>query len=88
MWYVWVSFDKFYPGNVYGMTVCVWADTGEIGSVQERFSTVDSPADLIASEDDIARTSTDYLSNNNLQSNVLLATWVLVPALPVRFCLV
>jgi hypothetical protein len=77
MYYVWVSFDKFYPGNVYGMTVCVWADTGEIGHVQERFSTVDPPADLIASEDDIAKASTDYESNNGIQSNMFLLTWVL-----------
>jgi hypothetical protein len=31
MRHIWVSFDKFYPCNVYGMNVYVWADTGEIG---------------------------------------------------------
>jgi hypothetical protein len=32
-WYVPLGFDKFYPGDVSGMTVSVWADTGEISTV-------------------------------------------------------
>ncbi len=29
-WYVPLGFDKFYPGDVSGLTVILWADTGEI----------------------------------------------------------
>jgi hypothetical protein len=32
-WYVSVAFDKVYPGDVTGLNVWVWADTGNIGSV-------------------------------------------------------
>jgi hypothetical protein len=53
MRHIWVSFDKFYPGYVYGMNVYVWADTGEIGHSQLRFSTVGPPDDLLVTADDI-----------------------------------
>lgn len=29
-WYVPLGFDRFYPGDVSGMTVILWADTGEV----------------------------------------------------------
>jgi len=29
-WYVPLGFDKFYPGDVTGMTVSIWADTGKV----------------------------------------------------------
>jgi hypothetical protein len=32
-WYVPLGFDKSYPGGVTGMTVSVWADTGEVSSM-------------------------------------------------------
>ena len=81
MRHVWVSFDKFYPGNVYGMNIYVWADTGKIGHIQERYSTIDPPEDLVATFDDIVRASTDFPSSNNtVQSNMLSVTWILLPA--------
>ena len=41
MWRIGVGLDKFYPGNVYGIYVDIWADTKEIRHVQETFSTLD-----------------------------------------------
>jgi hypothetical protein len=32
-WYVPLGFDKFYPGDVSGLTVILWADTGEVCSM-------------------------------------------------------
>ena len=32
-WFVQLGFDKFYPGDVTGMTITVWADTGKVGSM-------------------------------------------------------
>jgi hypothetical protein len=52
MRHVWVSLDKFYPGNVYGFNVYVWADTGEIAHIQERISTQDPPSEFVAAADD------------------------------------
>jgi hypothetical protein len=54
MRHVWVSLDKFYFGNVYGIEVYLWADTKDVYDMQERFSTLDPPADLIANFDSTA----------------------------------
>ena len=45
---VWVSLDKYYPGNVYGIEVYIWADTKEIFNIKERYSPMDPPADMVA----------------------------------------
>ena len=31
-WYVPLGFDKFYPGDVSGIAVTIWADNGQVGS--------------------------------------------------------
>lgn len=83
MRHIWVSFDKFYPGNVYGMNVYVWADTGEIGHFQERFSTVDPPTELVATADDIASGIADeQATGDKTQSNSLLVM-IMLPAFAV-----
>ena len=51
--HVWVSLDKFYPGNVYGIEVFIWADTKEICYAHERISTLDPPEELVASNEDV-----------------------------------
>jgi len=56
MRHVWVSLDKFYPpGNVYGFNVYVWADTGEICHIQERFTTINPPPELVATIDNATK---------------------------------
>jgi hypothetical protein len=78
MRHIWVSFDKFYPCNVYGMNVYVWADTGEIGHLQERFSTVDPPADLmVTNEDLVALASVDQSSEVDVAESSLFP-WMLI----------
>jgi hypothetical protein len=78
--HIWVSFDKFYPCNVYGMNVYVWADTGEIGQIQERFTTMDPPKDLMATADDIAAlTKNSQLTNDDLiHSNALSTAFIVL----------
>jgi hypothetical protein len=39
--HVWVSLDKFYLGNVYGIEVFLWADTKDVYRIQERFTSYD-----------------------------------------------
>ena len=79
MYNVWVSLDKFYPGNVYGFNVYVWADTKEAYYINQRVSTIDPPAWLIASatnniqpSDSQTFNSFAVLMSNNSLSTVLL----------------
>lgn len=32
-WYIYLYFDKLYPGNVYGLDVGIWAETGEVHDI-------------------------------------------------------
>jgi hypothetical protein len=56
MRHVWVSLDKFYVGNVYGIEVFFWADTKELYDIQERFSTLDPPSNVVATSNGAAPT--------------------------------
>ncbi len=78
--HVWVSLDKFYPGNVYGMNVYLWADTKDVCYIHERVSTSDPPADLVAAIEDC----TVVLSNGqaftvDAKVNSVSDTWIAVP---------
>ena len=46
MRHVWVSLDKSYPGNVYGVEVFYWADTKDLYRMQERYSNLEIPQNL------------------------------------------
>lgn len=41
-WYVPLGFDRFYPGEVSGLTVILWADTGEVCSMDRVIVSKDS----------------------------------------------
>lgn len=45
VWRIGVGLDKYYPGNVYGIYVGVWADTGKVRDRQEVYSTLPLPID-------------------------------------------
>ncbi|MBN1244164.1 hypothetical protein JXA31_01060 [Candidatus Bathyarchaeota archaeon] len=79
MRHVWVSLDKFYPGNVYGFNVYVWTDTGEVCYINERVSTLDPPTDLIATDADF---TVESINNKALveiaKSNSLPFTWIVL----------
>jgi hypothetical protein len=47
MWRIGIALDKFYPGNVYGIYVDIWADTKEVRHIKEVFSTLDPPEDQV-----------------------------------------
>jgi hypothetical protein len=44
-WAVTLYFDKFYPGNVYGVTYDIWADTGEVFNGFLRFFLGGNPSE-------------------------------------------
>jgi hypothetical protein len=80
MRHIWVSFDKFYPCNVYGMNVYVWADTGKIGHIQEGFTTMDPPSNLTATVDDITALTISALPTDSVISDFVLAPSIVVLA--------
>jgi hypothetical protein len=80
MRHVWVSLDKFYPGNVYGFNVYVWADTGEVCDIHERVSTMDPPAELMATSNDFTiEPLSDQASVDETKSDSLSVGWIVLP---------
>jgi hypothetical protein len=52
MWRIGVGLDKYYPGDVFGIYVDVWADTGEIRDVREIVSPIPPPESELATIED------------------------------------
>jgi hypothetical protein len=77
MWRIGIGLDKFYPGNVYGIYVDIWADTKEVKQIQEVFSTL--PPELVGSGlfDDNAAQALD----SALQSNSTPILWLMFASL-------
>ena len=46
VWRVKLYFDKLYPGNVYGLDISIWADTGEISDIRTLISMIGYPEDI------------------------------------------
>jgi len=82
MWRIGVGLDKYYPGNVYGIYVDVWADTGQVRDIQEAFSTLPPPAD--AGVATIAESSVNnQTSVAEIGSNISPVIWIMFAALTV-----
>jgi len=45
-WCVKLYFDKLYPGNVYGLSTGIWADTGEVNDISTLMSMLGYPDDI------------------------------------------
>ncbi len=45
-WHVKLYFDKLYPGNVYGLSIGIWADTGEVNDISTLMSALGYPDDI------------------------------------------
>ncbi len=79
MRHVWISFDKYYPGNVYGLEVYIWADTKDVAHIEERISTLDPPTNLVASSNDYTvkafNGQTSLESNTSLFSSIALLSF-------------
>jgi hypothetical protein len=83
MRHVWVTLDKFYFGNVYGIEVYLWADTKDVYDMQERFSTLDPPADLMANSDFTAVAPLSSQGPISAESNFMPLTLIGVPILAI-----
>jgi hypothetical protein len=85
MWRVGVGLDKFYPGNVYGIYVDIWADTGQIRGIHEVFSTLPPPAGAEVAT--LAESSISTVDNqapaSATMSNMFSAVWMVLAAFAV-----
>jgi hypothetical protein len=78
MWRIGVGLDKYYPGNVYGIYVDIWADTGQVRDMQEAFSTLPPQANAIAT---IAESSINNQAPNiATQSSMFPTIWIILTA--------
>ena len=82
MWRIGVGLDKYYPGNVYGIYVDVWADTGQVRDMQEVFSTLPPPAGAAVAT--IAESSIPKVNTSSLlqitELNMFPAVWIVLAA--------
>jgi len=69
-WRIGVGLDKFYPGNVYGIYVDIWADTKEVRRVQAAFTTLDPEfLGFPPYDESTINTTSDQAPVDTLQSN-------------------
>jgi hypothetical protein len=83
MYNVWVSLDKFYPGNVYGFNVYVWADTGQVCYIHQRVTDIDPPPELVASAQDTSKSTDNQTSIASLITSpqvTFSGAWLMLPA--------
>ncbi len=73
MWHIGVGLDKYYPGNVYGIYVDIWADTGQIKDIYEAFSTLPPPNNETAT---IAESSINNQTPVTVYLSSFPPTWV------------
>ena len=80
--HIWVSLDKFYPGNVYGFNVYVWADTGEVCAINERVFTMDPPIDMIATSNEFSVVPINaFQQTEEIELNSYSVPWFSLPVL-------
>jgi hypothetical protein len=80
-WYVPLGFDKSYPGSVTGMTVTIWADTGEVSSTGPMIvyfsSSISTEEEAPTTSPDIAATTDEFNQESITLSAPIAITVVL-----------
>jgi hypothetical protein len=78
-WRVKLYFDKLYPGQVYGLDIAIWADTGEVNDIRELLYLGDVPysGEPADNEDTTKQPSTEEPNNNYASPNPHLTTILL-----------
>ena len=82
MWCMGIGLDKWYPGNAYGISVEIWADTEKIRDKEAEFSTLPPPAGAAVAT--IAESSIPTVNNqtspNTSGFNIFPAFWIVLAA--------
>lgn len=83
MWRIGISLDKVYPGNVYGISVDVWADNKQVRDVQEVFTSLDSEFLLSSAQNvKIATIEESSIEKTTMTTNEAMISYSF-PAIPV-----
>ncbi len=77
-WWVPLGFDKFYPGDVSGIAVTVWADTGQVGSTE--LMTADSGI-AKATQPTASQTVIPGVATDASQSSMMLTAPIVIVAI-------
>ncbi|MGB9853460.1 MAG: hypothetical protein ACPLRY_01430 [Candidatus Bathyarchaeales archaeon] len=77
-WHIKLYFDKLYPGNVYGVEVAIWADTGEVHDIRTLFLMGYYPpnGDTNGENSNQVEPNEDY--NNGTCLNLTQIAWIFV----------
>jgi len=68
-WHVKLYFDKLYPGQVYGLNIGIWADTGEVHDIRTLLTLGDFPYNEEPAENEDATEQPSNEEPNNDDSN-------------------
>lgn len=82
-WRVKLYFDKLYPGQVYGLDIGIWADTGEVHDIRELLYLGDVPysGEPADNEESTKQPSTEEPDDNDASPNTDLTTILLIAVL-------
>jgi hypothetical protein len=79
-WYVPIGFKKSYPGAVTGITVTIWADTGEISSTNKMVVNFAPATSADEEESTISSTNEQVITDGLDQNLTMLAVPIVVTA--------
>jgi hypothetical protein len=80
MWSIGVGLDKYYPENIYGIYVTIWADTGQVRTIEEAYSTLPAPDGVaVASFEESSISTVDKQATSAITDDYSFpATWLLL----------
>lgn len=79
-WHVKLYFDKLYSGQVYGLDIGIWADTGEINAISTLLLLGDYPSNVdVGGNGDSVRLESNEENNNATILNISLLVWIALP---------
>ncbi|PVX27656.1 MAG: hypothetical protein CW716_01170 [Candidatus Bathyarchaeum sp.] len=78
VWNIKLYFDKLYRGNVYGLNIAIWADTGEVNEVCTMIWMGDVSSNETITDNEITSELTSN-EDNETGSNLSSIAWIALP---------
>ncbi|WGM90307.1 MAG: hypothetical protein NUK63_04090 [Candidatus Bathyarchaeum tardum] len=79
IWNVKLYFDNFYRGNVYGLNIAIWADTGKVHEVRPMIWMDDLSSDKTITDNEITSELSLNEDSNETSSNLSSVPWIALP---------